>query len=176
MERHVSDRLTRAQRSANMAAIRSRGTSPELKVATALRRLGWRFTAQPRRYRGREFLHRPDVILPSRKVAIFVNGCFWHGHGRGCRRPTRVPPYEYWRNKIRRNRRRDAAARKWFARLGWRVLVVWECQIPSGGPPTRLLAIGGRAAVRSRLAGEATGGPRSPMRGRPGRQRPLRRQ
>ncbi|MCX7899228.1 MAG: very short patch repair endonuclease [Methylocystis sp.] len=113
-----------AQRSATMRAVKSRDTSPELAVRALLRQFapGYR-------------LHRvdipgnPDIAYVGRKQAIFVHGCFWHGHD--CARGARMPKAnaEYWRQKIARNVARDAAHREKLASLGWRTLVVWECEL-----------------------------------------------
>lgn len=118
------DNLTRAQRSATMARVRSRDTKPELAVRGLVHSLG-------RRYR----LYRttlpgtPDLVFPRYRKAIFVHGCFWHGHDceAGANRPK--SNLAYWRAKLSRNRRRDATNRRALRKLGWKVLVVWECQL-----------------------------------------------
>jgi DNA mismatch endonuclease (patch repair protein) len=104
--------------------VRSRDTSPELKVRRAL-------TAMDLRYR----LHRKDlpgsldVVMPGRRLAIFIHGCFWHGHD--CARGARVPKdnQDYWLAKIGRNRERDAGSLQALTALGWKVLVLWECEM-----------------------------------------------
>ena len=72
---------------------------------------------------------RPDLVFPSRLKAIFVNGCFWHRH-RGCKRSKKpVENEEFWNRKIERNMMRDRKAKARLRRLGWKVLVVWECRV-----------------------------------------------
>lgn len=121
------DSLTSARRSEQMARIRSGNTGPELKVRKILHRIGYRF-----RLHRRDLPGTPDIVLPRHRVAIFVHGCFWHGHD--CRRGAREPKTnaDYWRNKRSRNRRRDDRAQRELVAQGWRVLVLWECDLGSG--------------------------------------------
>ena len=108
-----------------MRQVKGRNTSPELIVRRMLQKAG----------RSGYRLHRsdvdgkPDIAWLGRKQAIFVNGCFWHGHTckRGARRP--VTNGAYWVNKIDRNRKRDARNRQLLREKGWRVLVIWECDL-----------------------------------------------
>jgi DNA mismatch endonuclease (patch repair protein) len=76
---------------------------------------------------------KPDIVLPGRRLAVFVHGCFWHGHD--CARGARVPKAnrDYWVGKVGRNRERDAVARAALAELGWRVETVWECELRDPG-------------------------------------------
>ncbi|MGH9452436.1 MAG: very short patch repair endonuclease [Terriglobia bacterium] len=108
-----------------MRLVRSKDTKPELVVRKLLYRLGFRFRIHASYLPG-----KPDVILTRAKLAIFVHGCFWHRHRKGCRL-TRLPKsrLEYWRPKLERNRARDTLNRRKLRRLGWRVAVIWECQI-----------------------------------------------
>ena len=110
------------KRSAVMARVKGKNTSPELKVRKALTRLGARY-----RLHRRDLPGSPDVVLPGRRLAIFVHGCFWHGHD--CARGARVPKAnrDYWVAKVNRNRTRDVASRAALAALGWRVETIWEC-------------------------------------------------
>jgi len=112
-------------RSENMRRIRSRNTAPELIVRQTLRALGY---AGYRLHR-RDLPGTPDVVFIGRKKAIFVNGCFWHGHG--CHEGLRKPKSnaDYWLPKIERNRRRDEAAIAQLHSQGWSVLVLWECEL-----------------------------------------------
>jgi DNA mismatch endonuclease (patch repair protein) len=106
-----------------MARIRSRDTRPEKVTRSVLHALGYRFRVHVRSLPG-----SPDIAVKRRKVAIFVHGCFWHLHD-GCllaRMPKRN--LEYWGPKLARNTTRDAAHRLELERLGFRVLVVWECE------------------------------------------------
>lgn len=109
-----------------MSGIRGRDTKPELQVRRYLHAAGYRF----RLFR-KDLPGRPDIVLPGRKVAIFVHGCFWHGHV-GC--PLfRVPKTrtEFWVNKIEQNARRDHEAIRQLLADQWRVAVVWECALRS---------------------------------------------
>lgn len=121
-----------AERSRTMRAVKSTDTSPELAVRRALHGLGLRFRLHAAALPG-----RPDIVLPSRAVAVFVHGCFWHGHT--CARGARTPGANraYWQAKIARNRARDAANAEALTAMGWRVVVLWECEVRS---PPRLLA------------------------------------
>lgn len=107
-----------------MRAVKSRDTSPELAVRALLRGF-----APGYRLHRRDVPGNPDIAYVGRKQAIFVHGCFWHGHD--CARGARMPKANaaYWRAKIARNRLRDAAHRDRLAALGWRALVVWECEL-----------------------------------------------
>ncbi|SCX93367.1 T/G mismatch-specific endonuclease [Nitrosospira sp. Nsp13] len=107
-----------------MSGIRGKDTKPEMVVRRALFAVGFRF-----RLHRRDLPGMPDVVLPARKVAVFVHGCFWHMH-KGChyaRLPsTRV---EFWKNKLNGNMARDQLAVEALIARGWRVLVVWECAV-----------------------------------------------
>src|SRR5580692_552424 len=107
-----------------MRRVKSRDTTPERTV----RRLLWRLGARYRLDR-RDLPGRPDIVLAGRKLVIFVHGCFWHGHD--CARGARVPKAnrDYWTGKIGRNRARDIETRARLEALGWRVEVVWECEL-----------------------------------------------
>lgn len=106
-----------------MSRISSRDTRPELAVRDALRKMGLKYRLHDVRLPG-----KPDIIVPSMKTAILINGCFWHQHS-GCRR--RAMPKtnrEYWENKLHNNvmkQRRDVRA---LRKLGWKVHKIWECQ------------------------------------------------
>ncbi|MBU2503034.1 very short patch repair endonuclease [bacterium] len=116
---------TPEQRSRIMRAVRSRDTGPELIVRKLLRAIGY----SGYRLHRTDLPGRPDIAYIGRKRAVFVHGCFWHGHN--CPRGDRLPATntDYWRAKIERNRRRDNEAAKVLAQCGWRVLVIWECQL-----------------------------------------------
>lgn len=111
------------QRSRMMRAVRKKDTRPELAVRKALHAQGFRFR-----------LHRddlpgtPDIVLPRHRAVVLVHGCFWHQHP-GCRHANVPQTREsYWLPKLRRNLERDARVLAELQALGWRVLVVWECQ------------------------------------------------
>jgi len=118
------DKLSKERRSANMARIRSKDTTPELALRKLIHGLGYRF-----RLHRRDLPGKPDLVFPSRKKVIFVHGCFWHQHP-GCRE-GRVPGsrLEYWGPKLQRNQQRDALAQASLEEQGWRCLVVWECEL-----------------------------------------------
>lgn len=118
------DRVTAKQRSAIMASVKGKNTSPELLVRTFAHRLGFRF-----RLHCIELPGRPDIVFPRLKKVIFVNGCFWHAHQ--CVRGKRIPANnrKYWIAKRRRNHYRDIRVSKNLKTLGWDVLTVWECEI-----------------------------------------------
>src|SRR5262245_12211244 len=118
------DRLTRAQRSAVMAKVKSRGTGAEYVVRQILYRKGYRY-----RLSVRELPGTPDIVMPRYRKIILVHGCFWHGH-RGCVRSTRpTSNVEFWNAKLDNNIKRDKKVRKELIALGWQVLVIWECQL-----------------------------------------------
>lgn len=112
------------QRSAVMRAVRSRDTGPEVALRKALFARGFRYRIDDRTLPG-----RPDLVFAKYRAVLFVNGCFWHGHG--CARGARTPKTNaaYWRAKIDRNRERDKAVIDALQRDGWHVFVSWECQI-----------------------------------------------
>jgi DNA mismatch endonuclease (patch repair protein) len=115
---------TSPTRSAIMRAVRSRDTSPELAVRGVLRSF-----APGYRLHRKDIPGRPDIAYIGAKRAIFVHGCFWHGHD--CARGARAPKTnaDYWRAKIARNKARDAGAMDTLAAMGWRALVIWECEL-----------------------------------------------
>jgi len=106
-----------------MSRVRSTDTSPEIRVRSTLHRLGYRFR-----------LHRsdlpgiPDVVLPRHRTAIFVHGCFWHRHPRCKEASTPATRKGYWLPKFERTVKRDRRNRKELRKIGWEVVVVWECQ------------------------------------------------
>jgi DNA mismatch endonuclease (patch repair protein) len=115
---------TPAQRSAIMRAVKSRDTRPELIV----RKLLWSIAPGYRLYRA-DLPGKPDIVYAGRRLAIFVHGCFWHGHD--CARGARAPRTNaaYWFAKIARNRARDEANLQRLAAQGWRTLVIHECEL-----------------------------------------------
>lgn len=118
------DVLTSEQRSRNMAAIKGVNTRPELVVRRMLHSRGFRF-----RLHRKDLPGRPDIVLPKYKSVVFVNGCFWHQHA-GCKFAGKpVSREEYWKSKLDRNMARDADNISKLTELGWRVIVVWECEL-----------------------------------------------
>jgi len=120
----VSVKETRAQRSAIMRAVKGRDTSPEIAVRAMLRKF-----APGYRLHRKDVPGNPDIAFIGRKRAIFVHGCFWHGHE--CPRGARSPKAnaDYWRTKIAKNVARDAAHQTALSAQGWRALVIWECEL-----------------------------------------------
>lgn len=120
----TTDVFTPAQRSAVMRKVPGKNSSAELRVRRLLRRMGVGY-----RLHRRDLPGSPDVTMAGRKLALFVHGCFWHGHD--CRRGARAPKANaaYWSAKIARNRVRDQAAAQALAALGWRTLTLWECEL-----------------------------------------------
>jgi DNA mismatch endonuclease (patch repair protein) len=113
------------ERSQRMALVRSIDTKPEMMVRRLVHGMGYRY-----RLHRRELPGTPDLVFPSRCAVVFVHGCFWHWHGGRCPL-TRLPKsrVEFWKTKIRDNHARDARNRMMLKRLGWRVFVVWECEL-----------------------------------------------
>jgi DNA mismatch endonuclease, patch repair protein len=120
----MADVLTPEQRHACMAAVRGRDTTPEMIVRRLVHGLGYRYALHKNVLPG-----RPDLALVSRRLVIFVHGCFWHGHT--CARGARVPATNraYWTAKVHRNRVRDSSAVAELRALGWRTLTIWECEL-----------------------------------------------
>lgn len=105
-----------------MASVGGKNTRPEIVVRRIVHRLGYRF-----RLHVRDLPGNPDIVLPRHRKAIFVHGCFWHGH-RGCRRAARpTTNIEFWNKKLDENIGRDKRFRRELEALGWRTLVIWEC-------------------------------------------------
>lgn len=127
--RNLPRRVTRPPltRSEQMALVRAKDTGPEMRVRRALWRIGLRYRLHDKRLPG-----KPDLVFRSRKIALFVHGCFWHGH-EGCAR-HRIPKTrtDWWRAKIERTKTRDAEVRAGLEAAGWRVLVIWECETERG--------------------------------------------
>lgn len=116
------DVVDRSTRSRIMAGIRGKNTRPEHLVRSCLTARGYRY-----RLHRKDLPGTPDVVMPGRRVAIFVHGCFWHQHA-GCRY-ARLPATNtaFWKAKLDRNVARDHAAAGQLREMGWRVLTVWEC-------------------------------------------------
>lgn len=112
------------KRSAVMRRVKGRDTTPELAVRRALTKLGARY-----RLHRKDLPGNPDIVMPGRRLALFVHGCFWHGHD--CARGGRVPKAnrEYWVAKVGRNVARDVRSADALAALGWRVETIWECDL-----------------------------------------------
>lgn len=117
-----------------MRAVKGRATTPERQAAALLRSVGAPFRKNVTKLPG-----SPDLVVRGAKIAIFVHGCWWHGHT--CPRGARVPQHNrpYWVAKIARNRRRDRRAARQLRARGYSVWTLWECRLRQGVLPTRLL-------------------------------------
>ena len=126
----MSDRLTIQQRHNNMAAIKGKDTKPEVLVRKFLWSHGFRYRLNHPRLPG-----KPDIVLRKYRTCIFVNGCFWHGH-EGCKHFV-LPKsnIEYWESKILGNQQRDKEVILKLQQQGWRVIIVWECEIQKSQLP-----------------------------------------
>ncbi|WP_074447636.1 very short patch repair endonuclease [Bradyrhizobium yuanmingense] len=120
----MPDIVSKAKRSSMMAAVRQRHTKPELNLRQALHRIGLRY-----RLHRRDLPGTPDIVFVRSRVAVFVNGCFWHRHP-GCSKAT-TPKLRarFWREKFEGNVARDRRAQSQLRKMGWKVVVVWECQV-----------------------------------------------
>lgn len=120
------DKISKEQRSANMRKIKSKNMLPELEVRKKLFALGYRYRIHVKNLPG-----SPDIVFPLKKKAIFVHGCFWHQHiAKNCSK-VHLPKSnkEYWLTKLEMTKRRDKAAVFQLKKMGWSVLVIWECQV-----------------------------------------------
>ena len=119
------DKITPDVRSSNMRAIKGRDTAPEMTVRRVLRQLGF----PGYRVHRKDLPGKPDIAFIGRKKVVLVHGCFWHGHDCpvGLRRPQ--SRQDYWVPKIARNQARDAKHLAALASMGWRILVIWECEV-----------------------------------------------
>jgi len=126
------DLLSRRERSENMRRIRSKHTAPEIRLRKLVHSLGFSFALHRATLPG-----RPDLCFPVMRKAIFLHGCFWHSHGR-CK-IARIPKSrrEYWVPKLRGNKERDTRNRRRLRHMGWRSLVIWECQLADADKVTR---------------------------------------
>jgi DNA mismatch endonuclease (patch repair protein) len=119
----MPDIYTSEKRSEIMSRVRGRDTQPERLVRAVLRQSGIRY-----RLNRRDLPGRPDIVIPRLKTVVFIHGCFWHGHS--CRRGQSMPKTNlaFWQPKMERNIQRDRENRDDLRNMGWRVLVVWECE------------------------------------------------
>ena len=120
----MADVHDKATRSYNMSRIRNKDTKPEILVRKFLFANGFRYRLNDKKLPG-----KPDIVLPKFKTVLFVHGCFWHRHP-GCKRATTpASNRDYWDKKFARTVARDAKNERELADMGWRVLVVWECEL-----------------------------------------------
>lgn len=120
----LADTLGPEERSRRMAAVKDKHSKPEMKLRSLVHRMGYRY-----RLHGRGLPGKPDMVFSSRKAVIFMHGCFWHRH-RNCPL-ARMPKSRvaFWSKKLEENRKRDGRVRYKLRKMGWRVLVIWECQL-----------------------------------------------
>ena len=117
------DRISKAHRSWNMSRIRSKDTTPEKLVRSALHKMGYRF-----RLHRSDLPGTPDIVLPRYKIALFVHGCFWHRHNTCRLAYTPKSRADFWNAKFLATVARDRKVRRMLTRLGWTHIVIWECQ------------------------------------------------
>jgi len=119
----MPDIFSREKRSWIMSRVKGYDTKPEIYVRSLIHRMGFRF-----RVHRRDLPGNPDIVLPRHGKVIFVHGCFWHGHA-GCRRSKRPTTRKsFWNRKLNENIQRDKRTRRKLQRIGWKVLVLWECE------------------------------------------------
>lgn len=119
----MADNLTKAQRRATMASVKSVDTGPEMIVRHLTHGLGYRY-----RLHRKDLPGKPDLVFPGRKKIIFVHGCFWHDH-EGC--PAAKKPasnQDYWLTKLHKNKTRDKNNMIKLQKMGWSTLIIWECE------------------------------------------------
>ncbi|XVG99771.1 very short patch repair endonuclease [Eubacteriales bacterium KG127] len=120
----MGDKLTPEKRSWNMSRIKGKDTKIEVEVRKYLFSKGYRFRKNDKRYPG-----KPDIVLPKYHVAIFVHGCFWHRH-EGCKDATTPKTRtEFWLEKFDKNVKNDQIKQEKLRKLGWKVIVIWECEL-----------------------------------------------
>jgi len=128
------DVFSKEKRSWVMSQVGGKNTGPELLVRSMLHRMGYRF-----RLHRRDLPGCPDIVLPKHRKVVFVHGCFWHGH-ENCARASRPATRRgFWDAKLDANEERDKRAKDELERLGWQVLIVWECQTGDKAALRRIL-------------------------------------
>jgi len=118
------DRLTKEERSRNMSKIRSKNTLPEIRIRKALWQMGYRYRLHYKLLPG-----KPDIVIIKYKIAIFINGCFWHRHKNCIEASFPKTNSDYWETKISKNIERDKRNQKEIKKLGWKTIVIWECMV-----------------------------------------------
>lgn len=122
----MTDFLSPSERSERMSRIKSKDTKPELALRKVLHGLGFRY-----RLHGAGLPGKPDIVLPKYKTVVFVHGCFWHRHP-GCNIATTPKSNtEFWKDKFQKNKERDTRSKETLEKLGWTVLIAWECELDS---------------------------------------------
>lgn len=142
----MADVVDRATRSRMMSGIRGGNTKPELVVRKYLHAHGLRYRIAPKDLPG-----KPDIVLPKYRAVVFVHGCFWHRHD-GCRyAATPATNPDFWQRKFDANVARDKLVREQLANLGWRTIVIWECELTT----ERLQTLVADIRFRTQLPNEA---------------------
>lgn len=136
------DRLSKEDRSRIMAAVKHKNTKPEMWVRSAVHRAGFRYSLHSSDLPG-----KPDLVLRKYKTVVFVHGCFWHGHEcpRGRRPATNV---DFWNQKLTRNIERDKKNRAALESLGWKVVLIWQCELEQGLKKLLRYLKGRRSSIR----------------------------
>ena len=127
----MADFFTKEKRSWIMSRVKGRDTKPEILVRSVIHRMGYRF-----RVHRSDLPGNPDIVLPRHGKIIFVHGCFWHGHKRCPRSKRPTTNKSFWNEKLNKNIDRDKRQQKEIKNMGWKVLVVWQCEIRK---PSKLL-------------------------------------
>jgi DNA mismatch endonuclease, patch repair protein len=128
------DTFTKQQRKKCMSRIRSKNTTPEKNVRKILTQMHYRYRLQVKKLSG-----KPDIVIGKNKLAIFINGCFWHQH-EGCKRQT-LPKtnIEYWHKKLKGNVTRQKNNLEILNKNGWNTLIIWECEAQTEDKITEIL-------------------------------------
>ena len=123
----MSDVHSKEIRSYNMSRIKDKNTKPEMIVRKFLHSNGFRYNIHSKQLPG-----KPDIVLPRFRTAVFINGCFWHGH-EGCKY-FKIPETEteWWKNKIYETRLRDKTKYDEIEKMNWKVITIWECELKNG--------------------------------------------
>ncbi|MEM3433266.1 MAG: DNA mismatch endonuclease Vsr [Candidatus Methanomethyliaceae archaeon] len=130
------DVFSKEKRSEIMSKIRSRHTKPEMKVRKWLHKQGFRFRLYKKGLPG-----NPDIVLPKHKTVIFVHGCFWHRHP-GCKRASMpASNIETWQRKFERNVIRDKRSQEALRELGWRTIIIWQCEVADESYKEKILSL-----------------------------------
>jgi len=129
------DHLTKEKRSWNMSRVKGKNTKPELVVRSFLHNNGYRF-----RLHRKDLPGKPDIVLPKYNTVVFIHGCFWHQH-KNCKRAT-IPKTnkKYWIPKLQKNIENDKRYTKELKSLGWKIIILWECQINRNRFEKKLIA------------------------------------
>ncbi len=120
------DRISKDKRSWNMSRICSKDTKPEVLLRSALHREGFRFRKNDKKLPG-----KPDIVLPKFRTIVFLHGCFWHRHDNCQMAATPKTNVDFWKGKFKKNIERDKEVKIALEKLGWIVVLVWECEISS---------------------------------------------